>query len=130
MKEVEMKHRIVIAAAALAALSGCASAPVGQSELIGERYHVTNIDTYPVRIESVDGSSSTQRTQYVAPGMRRLTLQTVPGGAGFSDTVAFELDVKPCTRYYIVAVKANPLDSNFTPRVDYAMPLGSGCRMP
>jgi hypothetical protein len=122
--------RIAAAAVLALAAAGCATAPAGQSELVGQRYFVTNIDTYPVRIESVDGSSSTLAVQYVAPGMRRLTLQTVPGGAGFSDIVAFEVDVKPCMRYYIVAVKANPLDSHFTPKVDYAMSLGSGCRMP
>lgn len=117
----------VALAAALAA--GCANTtPPGRSELVGERYFLTNLDTYPVRIESVDGRSSTTVPQYVEAGTHRLTLQTVPGGAGFSDVVAFTLEVKPCTRYFIVAVKQNPLDSGFTPRVDYEMPLGGSCR--
>lgn len=112
---------------ALLCLQGCATSP-DNSQLLGERYFVTNIDTYPLLIASVDGQSSTNRPQFVEPGMRRLVLQGPPGGAGFSAVGPFMLDVKPCTRYYIVAVKANPLDTNFTPRVDYEMPLGSSCK--
>ncbi|MEO7852246.1 MAG: hypothetical protein ABIR94_08330 [Rubrivivax sp.] len=112
-----------------ASVVGCANTwPPGRSELYGERWNTTDIDTYPVRIQSVDGSSSTTIPQYVEPGPRRLLLQTTPGGAGFRDTVTFVLDVKPCLRYYIVAVKANPLDTNFKPRVDHEMPLGSSCK--
>ncbi len=110
----------------LAALSiGCAGpAP---SQLVGERYFVTNIDTYPLRIAAVDGSSWSASIQRVEPGVRHLVLRGPPGGAGFSAVVPFTLEVKPCTRYYIVAVKANPLDTQFTPRVDYELPLGSAC---
>jgi hypothetical protein len=123
-------HAAALLVALIAASTvGCANTtPPGRSELHGERWNRTNIDTYPVSIQSVDGSSSTTIPQYVAPGPRRLLLQTTPGGAGYSDTVAFILDVKPCMSYNIVAVKANPLDANFTPRVDHEMPLGSSCK--
>jgi len=114
---------------ALLCLQGCSTSPE-TSQLLGERYFVTNIDTYPLLIASVDGQSSTVRPQFVEPGMRRLVLQGPPGGAGFSAVEPFMLDVKPCTRYYIVAFKANRLDTNFTPRVDYEMPLGSACKAP
>lgn len=118
---------VTLAAAALAA--GCANTtPPGRSELVGERWYVTPLDTYPVSILSVDGRSQTTLPYYVEAGVRRLTLKTVPGGAGFSDVVAFDLEVRPCMRYYVVAVKSNPLDSNFTPRVDHALPLGGSCR--
>ena len=116
-----------IAVVGLLGLSACASRPV-DSQLLGERYFTTNIDTYPVHIASVDGQSTTVRPQLVEPGTRRLLLRGPPGGAGFSVVEPFMLDVKPCTRYYIVAVKANRLDTNFTPRVDYEMPLGSSCQ--
>lgn len=116
-----------LAAAALAA--GCANTtPPGRSELVGERWNVTPLDTYPVSILSVDGRSQTTLPYYVEAGVHRLTLKTVPGGAGFSDVVAFDLDVQPCMRYYVVAVKVNPLDSSFTPKVDHALPLGGSCR--
>jgi hypothetical protein len=113
----------------LTLLPGCATS-TATSQLLGERYFVTNIDTYPVLIASVDNSSSTLSPKFVEPGMRRLVLRGPPGGARFSVVEPFMLDVKPCTRYYIVAVKANPLDTSFTPRVDFEQPLGSNCRTP
>jgi hypothetical protein len=121
------RGRAGAAVLALATLQGCATSPAN-SQLVGERYFVTNIDTYALQIAAVDGQSTTVTPKFVEPGMRRLVLRGPPGGAGFSDVVAFDLDVKPCTRYYIVAVKANPLDTQFTPRVDYELPLGSSCR--
>ena len=117
----------VFLAASAALLQGCASMP-SFSQLVGERYFVTNLDTYPLLIAAVDGSSSTVSPKFVEPGVRQLVLQGPPGGAGVSDVVPFTLDVKPCTRYYIVAVKASPLDTRFTPRVDYEMPLSSHCK--
>jgi|APIni6443716594_1056825.scaffolds.fasta_scaffold211246_2 hypothetical protein len=116
-------------AAGTALLQACATSPA-TSQLVGERYFLTAIDTYPVQIASVDGSSSTVTPQFVEPGVRRLVLRGPPGGAGFSAVESFTLDVKPCTRYYIVAVKANRLDTAFTPKVDFEQPLGSSCRQP
>ncbi len=109
----------------LALLQGCATGTVF-SQLVGERYFVTRLDTYPVTILSVDGRSSTLSTQYVEPGLRKLVLQGPPGGSGVRALVGFDLEVKSCMRYYVVAVKASPLDSNFTPQVDYVEPL-AGC---
>jgi hypothetical protein len=124
-----MKSWSLLAAVGAAFLHGCATSPA-TSELLGERYFLTHIDTYPVAIASVDGSSSTVTPKFVEPGMRRLLLRGPPGGAGVSAVETFMLDVKPCKRYYIVAVKANPLDTNFTPKVDFEQPLGSSCRAP
>jgi hypothetical protein len=117
----------LVAALGMALVQGCATS-LATSQLVGERYFLTPIDTYPVLIAAVDGSSSTLSPQFVEPGMRRLLLRGPPGGAGVSVAEVFMLDVKPCTRYYIVAVKANPLDTNFTPKVDFEQPLGSSCR--
>ena len=123
------KVRPCLAAACMLLLQGCATSPAS-SQLVGERYFLTHIDTYPVYIASVDGSSSTLTPQFVEPGLRRLLLRGPPGGAGVSAVEVFMLDVKPCTRYYIVAVKANPLDTAFTPRIDFEQPLGSSCHAP
>jgi hypothetical protein len=124
-----MKRCIWLALLGATQLLGCATNPA-TSQLVGERYFVTNIDTYPVLIAAVDGQSWTITPKLVEPGMRRLVLQGPPGGAGVSAVESFMLDVKPCTRYYVVAVKANRLDTQFTPRVDYELPLGSSCRPP
>ena len=122
-----MRHRawIAVAAAVVALLQGCAAGTTF-SQLVGERYFLTRLDTYPVTILSVDGRSSILLTQYVEPGLRVLVLQGPPGGAGFSASETFELEVKPCMRYYIVALKLSPLDSNFQPQVDFMQPL-AGC---
>jgi AmmeMemoRadiSam system protein A len=46
----------------------------------------------------------------VDPGPRQITVQGPPGGTGgFGETRTFPLDVAPCTRYYLVAVKTNRL---------------------
>jgi len=115
----------VLAAVAMVWLQGCATG-TSFSQLVGERYFLTRLDTYPLTILSVDGRSSILSTQYVEPGLRVLVLQGPPGGAGFSALETFELEVKPCMRYYIVGVKTSPLDSNFKPQVDFMQPL-AGC---
>jgi hypothetical protein len=62
----------------------------------------------------------------VDPGLRRITVQGPPGGTrGVGEEREFALDVLPCTRYYIVAVRENRLDSDFAVRVDYQEPVGS-----
>ena len=124
-----MKNARIFALAGLvlALLQGCATTP-SFSQLVGERYFVTNLDTYPLLIAAVDGSSSTITPKFVEPGVRQLVLQGPSGAAGIPPVLNYTLDVKPCTRYYIVAVKASPLDNNFTPRIDYEMPLSSDCK--
>ena len=120
---------VALAGVALALLQGCATTP-SFSQLVGERYFVTNLDTYPLLIAAVDGSSSTFSPKFVEPGVRQLVLQGPSGAAGIPPVLNYTLDVKPCTRYYIVAVKANPLDTSFTPKVHFEQPLGSSCRAP
>jgi hypothetical protein len=125
---MKLNHFVAPAALVALALQGCATGST-YSQLVGQPYYTTNIDTYPLQITAVDGKSSTTRPMYVDPGPRRIVLRGPPGGAGFSAVEAMALDVKPCTRYYIVAVKANPLDTAFTPKVDFEQPLGS-CKPP
>lgn len=124
-----MKNARIFALAGLVLvlLHGCATTP-SFSQLVGERYFVTHIDTYPLVIAAVDGSSSTISPKFVEPGVRQLVLQGPSGAAGIPPVLNYTLDVKPCTRYYIVAVKASPLDNSFTPRIDHEMPLSSDCK--
>jgi hypothetical protein len=113
----------LVAVAAL--MSGCATSFDG-SYLIGERYYRTNIDTQPVIILGVDNWDTTQRRVLVEPGEHVIRLQALPVPGAPQETASFKLDVKPCFTYYIVAVRENPIAAEFTPRVDYAQPLG-GC---
>jgi hypothetical protein len=122
--DTRIRHVAVLLAAA-AALSGCASSFQG-SYLVGERWFKTSIDTQPVIILSVDGRDTTQRRVLVDPGMREITVQAPPVPGAPRETRTLTLDVQPCFTYYIVAVRENRLSADFTPRVDYAQPIG-GC---
>ena len=116
-----------IATAALALLlSGCASTGFHYTELAGQRYFKTNLDTYPVLILSVDGRSFVGVPVQVDAGERSVLLQGPPTTVDLQLTQTMKLDVKPCTRYYLVAVKQSPLQNEFTPRVDFEEPM-PGC---
>jgi hypothetical protein len=111
------------------ALAGCAT-NYHYSQLLGTRYFKTNIDTFPVTILSVDDRSWIGSQPIpVDPGVRQVMVQGPPTPVNLKETRTIALDVKPCTRYYIVAVKANPLDNDFTVRIDFEEPI-AGCTPP
>ena len=137
--------RILRPAAAVAAatvLAACASTDYHYSQLSGVRYYRVPIDTYPVSIVRVDGqdvlagplrrvpdhSDPYQRpVSLVEPGMRQVTVQGPPGGTGgIGELRTVPLEIAPCTRYYLVAVKSTPLANDFSVRVDHQEPV-SGC---
>jgi hypothetical protein len=121
---------IAVAAATAVALGGCASTGYHFSQLVGDRYFKTSIDTYPVSINEVDGRSYLGRAPVlVDPGPRKIVVQGPPTPVNLMETRTLELDVKPCTRYYLVAVKSNRLDNDFTVKVDYEEPV-AGCTPP
>lgn len=100
------------------------------SQLDGRRYHRAPIDTYPVAIVKVDGSSELRNPVLVEPGVHKITVQAPPGGAlRYGPEQTITLDVKPCTRYWLVAVKETALASRFTVKVDHEEPIG-GCTPP
>ena len=124
------KARRLLAAAVALALGGCASTDYHFSQIVGSRYFKTNIDTYPVSINQVDGRSYLGAAPVlVDPGLRQVVVQGPPTFVDLRLTQTFALDVKPCTLYHLVAVKANPLDNDFTVRVDFEQPL-AGCTPP
>ena len=119
-----------VAAAAAVTLGGCASSGYHFSQIVGDRYFKTNIDTYPVSINEVDGRSYIGRAPVlVDPGLRKVVVQGPPTFVDLMLTRTIELDVKPCTRYYLVAVKASPLDNDFSVRIDFEEPV-AGCTPP
>jgi hypothetical protein len=135
--------RPVAVAAVAWSLAACASTDYHFSQLTGSRYYQTPLDTYPVSILRVDdkdvmngtlgrvvvdrASPYPSRFALVDAGPRQITVQGPPGGiGGTGETRTFPLDVAPCTRYYLVAVKNNRLATDFSIRVDYQEPV-SGC---
>jgi len=119
-----------LAAAIAVVLGGCASTGYHFSQIVGTRYFKTNIDTYPVSINEVDGRSYLGSLPVlVEPGLRQVVVQGPPTFVDLMLTRTIALDVKPCTRYYLVAVKANHLDNDFTVRIDFEEPV-AGCTPP
>jgi len=107
-------------------LSACATTFQG-SYLVGERYHRADAKTYPVIILSVDGKDTTMRRVLVDPGQRVIRVQAPPVPGAADQTATLTLDVKPCFTYYIVAERDTRISAPFTPKVDYAEPIG-GCK--
>ncbi len=123
-----LAHAAGIACAAT--LAACASTDYHYSQLYGERYFKAPIDTYPVTILRVDGKDSLLRPVLVDPGLRKVTVQGPPGAANhLGEEREIALDVQPCTRYYLVALRPNRLNADFTVRIDYQEPIG-GCTPP
>lgn len=119
-----MSRRLVVAAAALAA-AGCSST---FSYLDGNRYYRAELNSYSVVVLDVDGVSYTRNPVMIDPGKRVIRVQGPPaGGFRYGEVRTLALDVQPCTRYYLKAVKKTSLDQDFTPMVDYAEPI-SGCK--
>ncbi len=122
--------RRVVAVFGVTMLSACASTDYHFSQLYGTRYNRAPIDTYDVTIVRVDGKDTMFRPVLVDPGLRKVVVQGPPGGASRQgEEREIALEVLPCTRYYLVAVKPDRLSLNFEIRVDYQEPVG-GCTPP
>ncbi|RZT95104.1 hypothetical protein [Rivibacter subsaxonicus] len=124
-------RKLVAATLGCAALLGGCASGYHYSELVGTRYDRTTLDSYPLIVSKVDGKSAPLQAGKVLvdPGLRRLVLQGPPGGSGRVEELTADLDVKPCTRYYLVAVKSNRLESSFDVKIDHEEPVG-GCTPP
>jgi len=122
--------KLVPAAAALTMLVACAS-DYHYSKLDGRRYHVAAIDTYPLIVSKVDGQSTMPGSPaLVEPGARTVVVQTFPDKLHrFGEERTINLDVKPCTYYYLVAVKPTAIATDYTVKIDYEEPV-PGCTPP
>jgi hypothetical protein len=113
---------------AVAGLAGCATP---YSQITGERYYRAPPDTYPLKVVAVDGVYPSVEPALVDPGLRQVTVRALPTSAqaiGLRKTVP--LEVKPCTLYYLVAVKETELAPDFTVRVDHELPVPGCSRTP
>jgi len=110
-----------------AALAACAGLPQPFSQLDGHRYNRAPIDTYAVQIVRVDDHDTLDSPVFVEPGVRKVTVQGPPDGVHcLGEQRVIDLNVAPCTRYYLVAVKPNRLLTDFSVKVDYEETIG-GC---
>ncbi|MEP6609925.1 MAG: hypothetical protein ABJA83_14810 [Burkholderiaceae bacterium] len=110
---------------AVAMMVGCAATPF--SYVDGNRYFRAELNSYSVIVLDVDGRSDTRNPVMINPGRHVIRVQGPPAnGFRYGETRAITLDVKPCTRYYLKAVKKNSLEQDFEPQVDYVEPI-AGC---
>ena len=81
----------------------------------------------PVIVNRVDGETvmTSRNEAVVAPGTRKLTLD-LPARRGFTQATqyTFDLEVKPCTRYYVAAKLDSPTTQSWTPVVRSNEPIG------
>lgn len=119
-----MKAKLASAVAVLA-LAGCATPPF--SYIDGNRYFKADYHSYSVIVLDVDGRSDTRNPVMIEPGLKVIRVQG-PAASGFTygETRTITLDVKPCQRYYLKAVKKNALEQDFEAQVDYVEPI-AGC---
>ena len=123
-----MKTKTLLVLAAIAATAGWATnQPFAQ--LDGYRWSKVGLNTFDVTIISVDGEHYVQRGVpiMITPGQHKIVVQGPPtAGFRFGEQRTLDLNVEPCTRYWLEARKENSLQQNFEPAVNYQEPI-SGC---
>ncbi len=122
-----MNRLSLLAVAAIAlGVAGCATPTF--SYIDGNRWYKAELNSYSVVVLDVDGASYARNPVMIDPGVHVIRVQGPPApGFTYGEARSIKLDVKPCTRYYMKAVKENSVQQDFTPMVDYEEPI-SGCR--
>ena len=119
-----MKTKLAIIAA-VAAIAGCTTTPFAYID--GNKYFRTEMFSYSVLVLDINGRSDIRNPIPVEPGLKVIRVQGPPAGGFIQGEIrALTLDVKPCTRYYLKAVKENQLQQDFVTQVDYQEPI-AGC---
>jgi hypothetical protein len=133
-EEVDMRTSIALSALTAVVLAGCAAVPPEDryqkgvsSYVTGAVYYRANANVYPVRIDAIDGETNVGQWALVQPGMRTFRLiGPPPPGLNNGPVQEAKLEIKPCTRYWIAAYKADSMKNEFQPVIDYQEPL-AGC---
>jgi len=114
--------------AAVLATAGCETYK-SFSQLDGYRWSKVDLNTFDVTIIAVDDKSYIQRNVpiMIEPGQHKIVVEGPPqAGSPKGQLRTLELDVKPCTRYWLEARKQNRVSADFVPAVNYEEPI-SGC---
>ena len=120
-----MKRLLLVSLlAALPALAG----PYDQvySVVTTDRTRAADPEVLPVIVNRIDGETVMAHTEAViAPGLRKVTVD-LPPRKGFTMATqnTFDLDAKPCTRYYIAAKLDSLTTQTWKPVVRNEEPIG------
>jgi hypothetical protein len=107
------------AAAALVAVSAAMLVGCADSARDTARFQrATPVTAYPVTIVAVDGVPMAGTA--MAPGLRKITV-LMPRAAGFKDGEqrTIDLDVKACTKYWLVALRDSHGADTYDVKVDH-----------
>ncbi len=129
-------RKLLLPATALL-LAGCQTWGPYWSELTGQRWNLTNLNTAPAVVQNVNGNGAFPDAPgqpiKVASGPSRIVLSAVPLNprwTGGTELKVVEMNLEPCKRYYLNARWENPLSmSDWTPFVDYVETI-AGCTPP
>jgi hypothetical protein len=117
-------------AIALLSVTPALAGPFDQPYSIIETDRFPSADPHlkPVIVNRVDGENSLNNRAVIAPGPHKVTID-LPPRKGFHEAtqVTFDLDTKPCVRYYVVAELKSPTLQEWTPVVRHQDPIGE-CR--
>jgi hypothetical protein len=112
-----------------ALLTGCATT-TSFSQLTGDRWLRSDLNTFDVTIISVDDRHYIERRGQpvrIDPGPRTIVVQgPSTGGFRHGEQRTLKLDVQPCTLYFLEARKTSSLAQDFEPRVNHTQPI-AGC---
>ncbi|APV49919.1 hypothetical protein BWI17_09615 [Betaproteobacteria bacterium GR16-43] len=120
-----MQRKLLIIAAAFPAALFAAAALAGPYDqvysIIATEYKAAADPLErKVIVNRVDGENSRNNEAVVAPGLRKVTVD-LPPRQGFSQATqhTFDLDAKPCTRYFVVAKLESQVTQGWKPVVKY-----------
>jgi len=88
--------------------------------LLGATKTNINMNTFNIGIERVDGSSPMEQPIRLTPGVHKVEVSA----SGLSNVVTVvSLDLKPCTQYWIVGERFDPVGNIITVKVDRTEPI-------
>ena len=122
-------NRSLLAIALVSATSAWAG-PFDQPYSIIETDRARSADPNlrPVIVNRVDGHNSMNNRSVIEPGLHKVTID-LPPRKGFHEAtqVTFDLETKPCVRYYVAAELKSQTLQEWTPVVRHEDPIGE-CR--
>ena len=117
-------------AIALLSATPALAGPFDQPYSIIETDHFRSSDSHLRRVivNRVDDENSLNNRSVVAPGLHKVTIDLPPRkGFHMATQQTFDLETKPCVRYYVAAELKSPTLQDWAPVVRHEDPIGE-CR--